>query len=201
MSRILESPWDFNGTPCWLWEGCKGIDGYGSMRFKGKPRRVHRVAYELWKGPIPEGLQLDHLCRVRACCNPAHLEPVTCKENVRRGDQGKYRAEINHAKTHCPSGHPYDEANTYYYKNQRICRACQKVHTDTWRAKLGQNVGSGRGGYQRAKTHCPKGHEYTPENTYVYVRANGKSGRSCKTCDRLRSKVRSPQGPIPCGLL
>jgi hypothetical protein len=70
---------------CWLWTG--GLDqyGYGKVRIYGRTRGVHRVAYELWVGPVPDGMQLDHRCRVRHCINPEHLEPVTVGENIRRG--------------------------------------------------------------------------------------------------------------------
>lgn len=105
---------------CWLWTAAKNTDGYG--RFKGIDRLVqaHRFAYEQLIGPIPEGLHLDHLCRVRACVNPAHLEPVTLTENLRRGRNP--RSE----KTHCPQGHPYDEANTYVSpRGGRFCRICR----------------------------------------------------------------------------
>jgi hypothetical protein len=109
---------------CWLWLGAKTHDGYGRMS-KGIRGEgwwyVHRLSWELVNGPIPQGLFLDHLCRVRNCVNPLHLEVVTTKENVRRG--------MGHGKeTQCPAGHPYDEANTYIDKlNRRRCRMCMRV--------------------------------------------------------------------------
>ncbi len=107
--------------PCWLWLPPDDGNGYGQFHRKGSVIRAHRFAYEDMVGPIPDGLELDHLCRVRRCVNPSHLEPVTTEENLLRG-MGP--AAINARKTHCPQGHPYDEANTYRYKNKRGCRAC-----------------------------------------------------------------------------
>jgi hypothetical protein len=72
-------------TGCWLWDGYISTTGYGSIKFQGRIGSVHRLSYESFVGPIPEGLQIDHLCRVRACCNPEHLEPVTSRENTIRG--------------------------------------------------------------------------------------------------------------------
>jgi hypothetical protein len=84
---------------------------------------VHRVAYELLVGPIPEGLELDHLCRNTRCVNPEHLEPVTGRENLMRAVSSW--AAKNAAKTHCPQGHPYDEENTKVKRDGgRACRAC-----------------------------------------------------------------------------
>lgn len=76
--------------PCWLWSGALH-NGYGGFFADGQRWRVHRWSYEFLVGPIPEGLHLDHLCRVRHCVNPAHLEPVTNQENIRRGEAGKYQ--------------------------------------------------------------------------------------------------------------
>jgi hypothetical protein len=119
---------DPNG--CWLWTGAK-TRGYGSASFDGRRYRAHRLTYELLVGPIPEGLTLDHLCRVTACVNPAHLEPVTQKENIRRGETG----ENMRSKTHCPMGHPFDEKNTYLDpKGHRRCRECRRQYRQTWRA-------------------------------------------------------------------
>lgn len=86
-----------------------------------KDAGAHRVAYEEIMGPVPEGLELDHLCRTRSCVNPSHLEPVTHRENMNRGDVATRR------KTHCPKGHPYDEENTGIYNGYRNCRACARL--------------------------------------------------------------------------
>lgn len=113
--------------PCWLWTGTDNGDGYGVMRVgsrnDGTRRQVkaHRLAYELLVGPIPQGMQPDHLCRNRACVNPTHIEPVTSGENTRRGLAGAHQV----AKTHCPQGHSYSGANLYRDpRGQRQCRAC-----------------------------------------------------------------------------
>lgn len=122
-------PWAPITTGCWLWEGHVGSDGYGSaFNVTGQHDRAvpHRIAYELLVGLIPEGLQLDHLCRVRNCVNPDHLEPVTAKENRVRGG-----ATI----THCPSGHEYDGDNTYMRpQGGKACRACARDRTAARRA-------------------------------------------------------------------
>lgn len=113
-------------TGCWIWQG--GLtDGYGNFSWARpggiRSHRAHRLAYQLTIGPIPDGCELDHLCRNKACINPAHLEPVSHVENMRRSDVGwNYRM-----KTHCPSGHPYDAKNTYYFDGERSCRACHRV--------------------------------------------------------------------------
>lgn len=114
-------------TGCWLWTGTKTKDGYGSINFRRKSSRAHRISHLLFKGEIPPGLTIDHLCRVRSCVNPKHLEAVTLQVNCSRGD---FKTNSHHAKkTHCPSGHPYDEANTLRVllptgKFGRKCRAC-----------------------------------------------------------------------------
>lgn len=105
---------------CWLWEGAKS-DGYGHMWVGSGYSVAHRVAYELLVGPIPVGLDLDHLCRVRACVNPEHLEPVTRRENLQRGYGHNLRV------THCPRGHEYTAENTRVSKlGQRHCRECTR---------------------------------------------------------------------------
>jgi hypothetical protein len=112
---------------CWLWTAKCNNRGYGMFGMGGKMRPAHRVAYELWIGLIPEGLDIDHLCAVRHCVNPSHLEAVTHRENLLRGSGF---AAVNAAKTHCPHGHEYTPENTYHNPNVnggRICRTCKRA--------------------------------------------------------------------------
>lgn len=105
---------------CWPWQGYVAPDGYGRLNFSavGRPQLAHRLSYQHLVAEIPEGLQLDHLCRNRACVNPDHLEPVSNQENAKRGRLAR--------TTHCSRGHEYDEENTHFYRGWRICRACWK---------------------------------------------------------------------------
>lgn len=106
---------------CWLWQGT-AAGGYGLFGPNREDKGyAHRYAWELVHGPIPDGLTLDHLCRTPICVNPWHLEPVTMRENLLRGDGPPAR---NARMTHCKNGHPFDEANTYVWRNTRRCRTC-----------------------------------------------------------------------------
>ena len=106
---------------CWLWRGHVKANGYGAA---GQGRPAHRRIYELLVGPIPPGFQLDHLCKVLTCVNPAHLEPVTPRENTKRSDSF---AGINARKTHCVHGHEFTPENTYVTRRgRRHCRACSR---------------------------------------------------------------------------
>lgn len=113
-------------SDCWLWTGTKA-NGYGRTYWEGRTWPTHRLLYTLLVGPIPVGLNIDHLCRVTACCNPDHLEPVTQRENALRGTGEPAR---NAVKTHCPQGHEYTPENTMIEikptARKRSCRACNR---------------------------------------------------------------------------
>jgi hypothetical protein len=117
MDRVAHEP----NTGCWLWSGTATVDGYGVVEVRGKKLYAHRVSYEWFCGPIPERLTIDHLCRVRCCVNPEHLEPVTNVENVKR-------AAAANRPSQCRAGHPYDEANSAFYKGRRKCKECNRLN-------------------------------------------------------------------------
>lgn len=111
-------------TGCWLWTGAKSRDGYGRIMLPDagvrRSRPAHRVGYETFVGPIPDGLQIDHLCRVRHCVNPAHLEPVTPRENTLRGDGPAARRARQDV---CQAGHPLPLSTRA--DRRRVCVVCQ----------------------------------------------------------------------------
>ena len=122
LARIVLDP----ESQCWCFSGAL-TNGYGHATIAGKKWRAHRYVYTQLVGPIPAGLDLDHVrargCRHRHCVNPDHLEPVKRRENLLRGDT--FNAQ-NILKTHCPAGHPYAGRNLYVDPNRgdRLCRAC-----------------------------------------------------------------------------
>lgn len=121
---------------CHIWTRGLTGPGYGCLPYQSKSLLAHRVIYELTKGPIPQGMQIDHLCRNRRCVNPDHLEAVSSRENTLRAAPFSVMAN----KTHCNHGHEFTEANTYYATgaNGRIhrqCRTCNRHHAANYRAK------------------------------------------------------------------
>jgi hypothetical protein len=129
--RVLDRV-DQKSTPgCWIFTGCRIRGGYGMVRTgsvldgSARSKLAHRVVYEAIVGPIPEGLELDHLCRNPACVNPAHLEPVDHRTNVLRGFSP---SAIHARKTHCVNGHEFTTENTLVdKKGKRNCRACARA--------------------------------------------------------------------------
>lgn len=115
-------------TGCWEWIGARDSRGYGNVKVGRRVRKAHRVIYELVRGPVPSGLEPDHLCRVPWCVNPEHVEAVPHLENVRRGAAKWVPGARQRAKRRCPRGHPYTKANTYVQPSTggRACRICAR---------------------------------------------------------------------------
>lgn len=136
ITRVLEEVRSMP-TPCWLWTGSDSGNGYGRVSIGGKTRAVHIVVYEHHKGPVPEGMVLDHECRNRECCNPDHLTPRTVLDNTLRGIGPTAR---NAAKTHCKRGHALKGDNLMLRERggriHRECRACKKIRSIPWRKRL-----------------------------------------------------------------
>lgn len=119
---------------CWLWVGEVSWNGYGRLQINKRRISAHRYFYELLAGVVPEGMELDHLCRVKNCVNPNHLEVVTHSENVRRA----WKVRIDNSPS-CPNGHEYNEKNLYVAydkkngKKWRMCRKCRAINQGKYR--------------------------------------------------------------------
>lgn len=113
-----------SATPseCWTWHGHTNRDGYGMYKTGNVSNGAHRMAYQLAKGAIRPGMQIDHLCRNPKCVNPNHLEEVTQLENIRHGNVGKLQL----ARTHCPRGHEYTPENIKWGQRGRGCKTCAR---------------------------------------------------------------------------
>lgn len=134
MEKIVPEP----NSGCWLWTACVNHNGYAMLAMDGKPSRAaHRWYYELLHGPLAPGLELDHLCRVRSCVNPAHLEPVSHQANIDRG--AKRKSEC------CKRGHPMVEGNLYLHprKKLRQCLTCKRENGRLWMAAKRKKVKNG----------------------------------------------------------
>lgn len=154
--------------PCWIWTGAKVSEGYGSFRIGRDTVSAHLFLV----GRPTEGLERDHLCRVRACIRPSHLELVPHLVNVQRGDAGKRMRE----QTHCIHGHPFDEKNTRVNPDgKRDCKTCNRI---AYRRKSDEEGRPRLGEWKRNLTHCKHGHAFDEANTIL--RPEG--GRKCRTC-------------------
>jgi hypothetical protein len=208
---------------CWRRSGGVDPTGYGAFWFEGVTRSSHIASHLMFVGPIPAGWQVDHVrergCVWRDCVLPAHLEAVLPLENLRRipveRRMGTIRGAQQRAKTHCPQGHPYTEDNVYWRKAKgprgkptRQCKTCTKERrfAEYWegrepappRVPKSKMAGPKRQPHA-LKTHCPQGHEYTPDN--IYWTGPKKNRRNCKTCVRARARAqhethRIGDGPV-----
>ncbi len=166
-------------TGCWLWTGALNRAGYGLFHSRSGSNIAHRVSYELHRGPIPDGLTLDHLCRVRCCINPDHLEPVSMRVNTLRGTSF---AATNATATHCPKGHPLSGKNIRLWHGSRACVLCNREATASYRASIRNGDHVVR---QSTKSACPKGHPYSGENLIVTRLGH----RACRLCARVRGNA------------
>lgn len=167
IERLWERAIPEPNSGCLLWTGyVQPQRGYGMIRVGRTMKLTHRVAYELTKGPIPDGLELDHKCRVRSCMNPDHLEPVTHLENIRRGH--------NATKSHCVNGHPLSGQNIIARGNRlRLCLECVRTRGT-------------RPVKHTAQTHCKNGHPFDGDN--LRISSNGQ--RRCRICSRDNTRRR-----------
>lgn len=134
------------GSPCVDWPGTVNAGGYGQVTYKRRHWVAHRLAYTLYRGPVPEGLDLDHLCRNRRCVNPWHLEAVTRRENLLRGNT---LTAINAAKVACQRGHPLSGENLVLIASGRACRTCINMGQAAWREANPARRRSYEAGYQQ----------------------------------------------------
>lgn len=168
---------------CLEWKGTTSQGrGHFGLHHEGKPYTIlaHRFAWIAWVGPIPEGLELDHLCRNPLCVNPAHLEPVTRAENLRRRDEAR-------RKTHCKQGHAMTPDNVVVVSGVRRCLTCKRRQCREsyrrWRERTPYKP-------LELHTHCRNGHEYTPENTYRHPNHPGRQCLACRHINAKKSKAR-----------
>lgn len=199
-------------TKCWNWIAANDGTGYGRFYANPKHVRAHRWSYEYFRHPISPGLQIDHLCRNRACVNPDHLDPVTPRTNTMRGFSV---CALRARQTHCIHGHKFTPANTVWDRgNRRACRTCrERRHAARYAAGPERNCALCGEPFRRVnhrkntpkycsltcaakaphpgrkRPACKHGHRYTPENTIVR-RDGGRECRRCKNIANQRHKAR-----------
>lgn len=174
LSRTVRDP----DTGCWCWTGARS-GGYGHVQVGGAVRETHSVVYELVRGAVPRGLQLDHLCRLRCCVNPEHLEPVTRKENILRGTS---QQAANAHKIHCGHGHELSGTNVRITRNgRRACRACGRRWTNEAHAR-----GRLRPSSSLTRTQCAAGHVLNEESAWRTTYGHWR----CRVCDLTAQRRR-----------
>lgn len=136
---IPERIWDkivrIPESGCWVWVGSISGRGYGEVWWKGSKAFIHVLMHKLFVGDVPTGFEVDHLCKVRCCCNPNHLEAVTHAENVKRSSAWHHVVKKHKEATHCQRGHPWTKENTYIEPNgKRRCLECKRQRMKNWRA-------------------------------------------------------------------
>ena len=156
--------------PCWAWTFSHDEDGYGVFGLSKKRKiRAHKWAWEAEHEPVPDGLELDHFaCDWTGCCNPAHVRPVTHKENMARSRPA--------TKTHCAQGHPFSGGNLYVWRGKRKCRTCKAAYAERVRASR----------RRPPKSECVNGHPFDEANT----RITPQGFRECRACHRDRERER-----------
>lgn len=176
LSRWFWKSIEVTESGCWVKKTHTNIGGYTSFKVGDRPKMAHRHAYEVLIGPIPDGLQLDHLCRNPACVNPNHLEPVTSRENLLRSNGW---GGVNARKTHCHKGHEFTPENTLIGRDgRRVCRACKRERKREERGSLPLPPPLP----QRA--HCKHGHPVTPDSLFRTT----VGAWVCKECNRMHQK-------------
>jgi hypothetical protein len=190
-----------NQENCWIWTGHCRDNGYGMFAVKNpagswSQTTSHRWAYQDQVGEIPDGWEVDHLCRVRACVRPDHLEAVTIQENRRRRDI-QYSPAVNRAPVaiplpaplpaiskrnpaeHCRNWHDISILGRVKNGNRMTCLACRNE----------KNAKRRKGGAHGTEMSCPYGHPYDTENTWIRKRPNGEISRECRTCVQARNRA------------
>jgi len=137
IKRIEDKYIPVTESGCWIWFGAADKKGYGRININGKTKLAHRVSFELFNKKIPDGMVIDHLCRVPACINPNHLEVVTLRINTQRGMCAETQRKRQLSKTNCPKGHEYSLKNTYIDpRGYRNCIKCRSISIKTYKEKM-----------------------------------------------------------------